>query len=393
MEKEAWCNSHAFFVPKPTDEEMTATAGDIMELMEAIAPRHLAEEWDNPGLQIGGPDWPVKKILTALDPLPTVVEAACRQGVDMLITHHPLIFKPLRSIDTATPIGKILLQAIEHRMAIFSAHTNYDSATEGLNDLLARRIGLEDLRPLVPSKGKEHYKLVFFLPEDHEDKVLEALFETSAGRIGAYSDCSFRSRGTGTFRPDLSASPHQGEPEKRSHVPEVRIEALVGEKEISKIIETVRKAHPYETMAYDLYPVKPPPSDQGLGRVGRLPRKESLGDLAARLRKELKSGPIRFAGSKDLIVEWVALCSGSGSSLLSDFLSSEAQVYVSGDLRYHDALNVADAGRGMIDVGHFASEYIMAPALAEQLREAARKKVLEVEISACELEKEPFETI
>ena len=280
------------------------TVGDIIRIAEELAPRELAESWDNVGLQVGSRDWPVKSIWVALDPLPQVVTAACRADVDLLITHHPLIFKPLKSIDCTTPAGGIIQSALQHRMTIFSAHTNLDSATDGVNDTLARRIGLHHLSVL---KQEAH----------------------DTGRIVVNDD--------------------------------------LDEQE--------------------------PLAVQGLGRTGDLSQTTTLASLAGEVKKSLDLKSVAIAGDPDLPVDKVALCSGSGASLLGDFFASGAQVYISGDLRYHDARDVEMAGRGLVDIGHFASEHLIVGVLAGKLAERLDKSGADVSVEACRLEEDPFKTL
>ncbi len=244
---------------------MEATIADIIKAMEIIAPSWLAEEWDNVGLQIGKNNWPVRTIWIALDPTPQVVDDASRNGVDLLITHHPLIFQPLRSIQLESPEGSIIQTALQAQMAIFSAHTNFDNVNHGLNDALARRIGLEDLKILRKSGKAETYKLVVYVPVGYEKDILGALFETNAGKIGSYTCCSFRSKGKGTFKPDTSSKPFSGKIGEISHVDEVRIETFVRKNDLNRIVEYVRKHHPYETMAYDIYPLLSAENIHGTG--------------------------------------------------------------------------------------------------------------------------------
>jgi dinuclear metal center YbgI/SA1388 family protein len=275
---------------------MNWTVTDIIKVAERIAPPVLAEAWDNVGLQVGHPEWPVKRVWVALDPLPQVVADACRAGVDLLITHHPLIFKPLKSVDCGSPIGSIIQEALLNRLTIFAAHTNLDSASDGVNDTLANRIGLQDLAPL---------------------------------RVDAPGDAGVDDSGA------------------REEV-------------------------------------------QGLGRIGRLVEKMSLRDLAIQVKEKIGLEHVTIAGPPDLQVETIALCSGSGSSLMSAFLATGAQVYVSGDLRYHDARDAEIAGRGLIDIGHFDSEHLIVDVLAERLQAAMHQTENVVEIRPYRLEKNPF---
>jgi len=274
---------------------MMATVSDIADVMNKLAPRLLAEEWDNVGLQIGDPQQEVTNIWIALDPTLSVLEAACRENVDLLITHHPLIFRPLKSIDFQTPIGRLLNMAVRHKLAIFSAHTNLDIVDGGTNDILSERLGLKNLMILKKTSDTCKNKL-----PDTDDSV------------------------------------------------------------------------------------------QGLGRIGTLETPLALNAFAKMIKKKMGLRTIRFAGNPSLVVTDVAVCSGSGSGLLSDFFASSAQVYVSGDLKYHDARDVEAANLGMIDIGHFSSEELIIHALKERLKLILAAKGLEVNVEACDLEKDPF---
>lgn len=265
---------------------------DIMRLVEKLAPLALAESWDNCGLQIGAAHWPVHKIWVALDPLPDVIAAAGQERVDMVITHHPLIIRPLQSLDLGTPLGRVVEAAVTTRTAIYSAHTNLDSAQDGINDILANRIGLRQLETLAPAAN----------PSNPPNPLLSL----------------------------------------------------------------------------------------GLGRMGRLAKTMTVSQLAAHLKACLNIQAVKVAGDQNLKVQHVAICSGSGSSLLDAFLRSKAQVYVSGDLRYHNARSVEESGRALIDVGHFASEHIFIDPLVEQLEAAIQKRGWPLKVAACRLEKDPF---
>jgi dinuclear metal center YbgI/SA1388 family protein len=278
---------------------MAANVSDIVQVMEAIAPSHLAEEWDNVGLQIGDHYWPVKTLAVALDPSLQTIEESHNKNADMLITHHPLLFRPLTAIHFDTPIGSIIQRAVQYQMAIFAAHTNLDKTEDGLNDLLARRIGLQHL------------------------KVLQ----------------------------------------------------------ISSVSENTS-----QSVNSPLAPERV----QGIGRVGEVKRAIELQNLATNIKKELNLQKIKFAGKPDLVITKAAVCTGSGSDLLKFFYASGAQVYISGDLKYHDARDIEAAGLGLIDIGHFASEHIVVAELVNRLGAILAERRLEVDVFACEIEEDPF---
>jgi len=369
---------------------MAATVGDFIDIMERFAPVALAEEWDNAGLQVGHRDWRVKTVWVALDPLPLVVEAACRNSVDLLITHHPLIFRPLKSVDFDEPAGRNILQAAQNRLAVYAAHTNFDSVTGGLNDIFAGRLGLANLTPLVAAKSDGLHKLVVFVPAEHEQRMLAALFQSPAGDIGAYSCCSFRTPGTGTFKPAQDAEPFSGVRGRVNDVSEVKIETVVKQRDLLRVIAHLRSHHPYETMAYDVYPLTHPETTHGIGRVGDLSESSNLRALALNVKRSFGVDTLRVVGDPRMSVKRVAVCTGGGASLVRGFLNSTADVFISGDLRYHDARDAEAARRGLIDIGHFASEHIFVTALTERLQECAIAAGFDTAINACGLEKEPF---
>ncbi|MBI5593917.1 MAG: Nif3-like dinuclear metal center hexameric protein [Deltaproteobacteria bacterium] len=366
---------------------------DIVNLMEDLAPTRLAESWDAVGLQVGRRDWPVRSIRVALDPLPEVVAAACDQHVDLLITHHPLLFQPVKNLDFSSLTGSILYQATVNQLAVYCAHTNLDKVSGGLNDILAKRIGLDQVDILSPSEDAESCKLVLYVPADYEQQVLSALFQTSAGIIGEYSCCAFRNPGKGSFLPGDRARPFIGKPGQISHVDEIRIETLVNKKDISAVLSHVRSHHPYQTMAFDVYPLLPVASRHGFGRTGTITERMTLLQFAQTVKEKLCLPNVKISGKPDMMVQRAAICSGSGSSLLNAFFASTADVYISGDLRYHDARAAESAGKALLDIGHFSSEHLMIEPVCDYLRQRISNASWEVCVEAYQLEKDPFTMI
>lgn len=369
---------------------MPATVGQFVRILDRLAPPRLAESWDSVGLQIGSHHWSVSKVWTALDPLPEVVAKACENDVDLLVTHHPLFFKPLKRIDCESPLGRIVEIALSRRLAIFSAHTNFDSVSGGLNDALAGRMGLNNVRVLNNPADGGMCKLVVFVPESHLDAILDTLFMLDAGRIDNYSCCTFRSQGVGTFLPDADASPAIGKPGLLTEVQENRVEILVALADLDTVVDTLKKAHPYESMAYDVYPLKVRDRNAGLGRVGELSAPLTLDGFSAKLKAALKLNMVKMVGKPDMQVETVALCSGSGSSFLNAAIASGAQAYVSGDLGHHTAIDARSAGIGLIDIGHFGSECLVADILAASLKAAIKAQGISASVEAADMETDPF---
>ena len=232
-----------------------------------------------------------------------------------------------------------------------------------------------------------------FVPESHEEKIKEALFESGAGRIGTYTRCSFASRGMGSFLSPPEGNPYVGKPGQMETVPEIRIETIVAPEYISSAVNALQGVHPYEAPAYDIYPLQPESRKTGLGRIGRLSEPLSLADFAEKIKTGMNLSHIRYGGSPNLRINKVAICAGSGGSLLDRFLSSGADVYVSGDLGYHNARTVEDAGKGLVDIGHFESEYPIVEDLSQRLSQELEKADLSVEVDAWKGESPAFQTI
>ncbi|MRR38154.1 Nif3-like dinuclear metal center hexameric protein, partial [bacterium] len=224
---------------------ITPKVSDMVGIVNKIAPHALAEEWDNVGLMVGDPADSVNRIMVALDGTPDAVEAAIASRCQLLLTHHPLIFRPLKNVSSADPAGRLVLKAARHSLAVISLHTNFDIADGGMNDLLAERLGVGECRPLRVTASESLVKLAVFVPKGHEEQVREALFRFS-GVIGAYSDCSFQCYGTGTFKPLAGAQPFIGRVGTRECVEETRLEVLVEKRNLSAAVAALIKAHPYE---------------------------------------------------------------------------------------------------------------------------------------------------
>jgi dinuclear metal center YbgI/SA1388 family protein len=326
----------------------------------------LAESWDNSGLQVGDPDAGIERIMVALDATPAVVEAALSASCQLLLTHHPLLFKPMKTLSTATPQGKLVHAAIRANLAVVSIHTSYDVAEGGLNDLLAERLGVFGCRPLQAGSGQDLCKLVVFVPGDHLDRVRTALFPL-AEALGNYRDCSFSAPGEGTFTPLIGAAPFIGAVGSLEMVSEQRLELLMVRSNLPRAVRALLAAHPYEEPAFDIYPLLNEGKPLGLGRIGSLAEQTNLADYAGWIKKTLKAPGLRFVGDPAALVKKVALCSGSGASLLREAARCGADVLVTGDVKYHDARDALDLGIALIDAGHFPSEIIMVDDVAERL--------------------------
>jgi len=339
----------------------------IAEAVERIAPLPLTEEWDNCGLQVGDPEAGANRVLVALTPLPEVLEEAEEKGADFLLFHHPLIFDPLKAIVTLAYPGDLLARAIRNDLAVYAAHTSYDAAPAGVSVALARALGLRGpLRVLSPRGALR--KLVVFVPEENVDAVAKALAGAGAGVIGDYTECTFRTRGSGTFRGGDEASPYLGEKGRLEEVEEVRIETVVPAHDVRLAVDAAPSAHPYEEMALDVYPVESFPEGCGYGRLGTLPERPTAEELREHVSGSL-GFPSRLIADPGRRIETVAVLGGSGGSFIPEAAASGAQAYVTGDIDYHDALLAESLGLVVIDAGHAATELPSLKPLALRLGE------------------------
>jgi dinuclear metal center YbgI/SA1388 family protein len=362
----------------------------ILGIINKIAPPGLAESWDNSGLQIGDPTANISRIMVALDPTPAVIDSALTSSCQLLITHHPLIFKPQKNISTATHQGKLIHSAIKGGLAIISIHTSYDIASGGLNDLLAARLGLSACVPLQTTAMQELVKLVVFVPEDHLERVRTALFPHTDNQ-GNYRDCSFAATGEGTFTPLEGATPFIGSTGLLERLREQRLELLINRVNLPRSIKTLLSVHPYEEPAFDIYPLINEGNHQGLGRIGHLASPAPLAVFAEQISEQLQAPMLRYVGDPTTLVHKVALCSGSGVSLLREAVRAGADCLVTGDVKYHEARDAEDQGIAVIDAGHFPTEHIMVAAVTGQLRNILLTAgYTNCEVLPCTVETDPF---
>lgn len=351
---------------------MAATCKLIADALEKMAPLSFAESWDNVGLLIGCPDIPVEKALLTLDVTGPVVEEAVAMGAEMIITHHPFPFQAMKTIRTDTPEGAVLSSLIKNNIAVYAAHTNLDAAEGGVNDALADVLELRGALPLRPSR-RSLVKIVVYVPEGHEEKVWQAMSAAGAGRIGNYSQCGFRSRGTGTFLPGEGTRPFIGEPHRLSSVSEIRLETVAPAFLSTRVVDAILDAHPYEEVAYDVYPLQNESAIGGLGRVGELLAPASLQKLADQTKLSLQLDRVRVVGPLSTRISRVAVCGGSGMDLAEAALRSGAQVLITADIRYHEAQDALAKGLCLIDAGHFGTEYPVLKKIQAYLRSCSNE--------------------
>ena len=340
---------------------------EIVEAVEWISPPSLAEEWDNSGLQVGAMTGESSRILVALTPLPEVFDEAEEVGADFLLFHHPLIFRPLRSVRTGSYPGDLILRALKSDTIVYAAHTSYDAAPNGVSVSLADTLGLQGELDVLSPRGSLR-KLVVFVPEEAVDKVADALDAAGAGTIGDYTRCTFRTPGTGTFLGGEFTDPYTGQRGQLEKVSEIKLETVVPAHAAERAAAAAVAAHPYEEAALDIYPVDGIPEGCGFGRVGRLPEPMAAGQLVDRVSRSL-GFPARLVSDPrpERRVERVAVLGGSGGSFIGEAAASGAGAYVTGDLSYHDALLAESLGLAAIDAGHAATELPSLEPLARRL--------------------------
>lgn len=351
---------------------MFAQGEHIVRIFEQFVPPQLAVKDDPIGLQVGTLRKEIKKVMLALDVTPEVVEEAVRQHVDLIIAHHAVLFRPVRSLRTDTLKGRLYEKLLKHDIAVYIAHTNWDIAHGGVNDVMAEALGLKEKRVLSPVKFQKLKKLVVFVPEQYHDRLLQVLGEAGAGWIGNYSHCTFNLSGTGTFQPMEGSTPFIGKQGTLEKVNEVRIETVVTGDDEQKVIEAMLEAHPYEEVAYDVYPLDLKGETYGLGRVGKLEQAVTLRELAEKVKRTFELPALRVVGHPGRSIRRVAVMGGMGSKYLKDAVRERADVYITGDIDFHTAQDALAEGIALIDPGHHVEHVALEP-MQKRLSEAIAK--------------------
>jgi dinuclear metal center YbgI/SA1388 family protein len=341
----------------------------LIQVLEDWAPRWAALKSDNVGLQIGDPQRRVTKVLIALEITPSIIDEALAKKTELIITHHPLLFRPPSSITSTDPVGKLILRLVENRIGVYSAHTNLDFTKDGVSFALAKKLNLQKIRFLSPLK-ETLAKIVVFVPEDYAESVRNAMADAGGGIIGEYSRCSFVSRGTGFFRGSKNSSPFIGTPETEGRVEELRLEMIAPRANVDRILSAMKDVHPYEEPAYDVYETATPQKNFGMGALGELPSEQSLKTFLKSVKHALHAEALRFAGNPRNRVRRIAVCGGAGSDLLPDALRAHADVLVTADVRYHTFQAVPDT-LALVDAGHWETEQCILRSVADRLAQAA----------------------
>ncbi len=340
----------------------------IVEYLDRFAPRELAAEWDNTGLLLGERDVSVDRVMTCLTVTPESAAEAILEKAELIVSHHPILFRGVKRLTDANPEGRMLLALARAGVSVYSPHTSFDNTVGGINDHLAALLGLQAVEPLRRASKGRSYKIVVFVPDKDLQKVSDALFAAGAGHIGQYGECSYRLEGTGTFFGSEASNPTVGQKGRREEVKEWRLEVVCPERSLPGALAAMRRAHSYEEPAYDVYPLHPGMTGSGEGRVGVLARPTTLGQLAQSLKSALKAGMVQLVGDSSRPVQRVAVVCGAGGEFLNDALHARAEVFLTGEMRFHDYLVAQAQGLGVILPGHHATERCGVEMLADRLQ-------------------------
>lgn len=364
---------------------------EIIQLFEQYSPKGYAMEGDKIGLQVGRLNAPVENVMIALDVLEDVVDEAIAKNVQLIIAHHPLIYRPLQKIPTDTPSGRIIEKLIKHDIAVYAAHTNLDIAKGGVNDMLADALKLSNTEVLYPTYETVLKKLAVFVPEENAESLRQALGNAGAGSIGNYSHCSFTSSGTGQFKPGSEANPHIGQLGELEAVSEVCIETIFPEHIEKKVLSAMFKNHPYEEVAYDIYKLENKGEVLGLGKIGVI-GEMTLGEFAEHVKQTLEVERVRVVGDLSSKVKKVAVLGGDGNKYFMSAKMKGADVYVTGDMYYHVAHDAMMTGLNIVDPGHNV-EKVMKKGVTQKLSQMCTEKGYSVSIFPSEVHTDPFKFV
>jgi dinuclear metal center YbgI/SA1388 family protein len=366
------------------------TVRDVWQALDERFPFAHRADWDNVGILLGDPGSPVRSIAFALDATPGVISSLRRRPADLLVTHHPVVYSPLKSVRPDFPSSRPAFELVRMGVAVISAHTNADVAPRGVSYAMARRLGLRGIRPLIPGEpSSDACKVVVFVPPAHAEKVLSAAAKAGAGRIGAYARCSFRSTGTGTFLGAEGTDPYVGVSGREERVEEVRLETVAAGSLVPQVLRAVRAAHPYEEPAIDVVPLRGGALGGGVGAVGDLSGPCPLDEFLGKAQRALRASWIKAAGPRRKTVRRVAVVGGSGAEFADAARDAGADLFITGDVKYHQALEAAAGTMPVADVGHASGEQWILPEFRRVLQSRFRGIVTTRTI----LEREPLRMV
>ena len=359
---------------------------DVVGVMDDLAPTFLAQQWDNVGLLAGDLTSRVQRMLLCIDLTQAVVEEAVALETDLVLAYHPPVFKPMHKLCRQSEgTDALVFQCIRHGIAIYSTHTALDAADGGTNDVLAEACGLRNAKPLefVADDQPRTVKLVVFVPADKVDAIANAMFDSGAGRIGDYTHCSYRLEGHGTFFGHEATSPTIGQRGRLERIEETRLESIVPAKDLPAVLAAMRKVHPYDEPAYDVYPLEPTPVP-GIGREGPLANPTALKTLAKRLRRFTGGANVQTVGDPEAIVSRAVIVAGAAGQLPFALPLGAEHVIVTGEIRHHDALTIDRIGCRAIALGHWASERPALASLAKRLQHHLKTVTIELSKADCD---------
>ena len=343
---------------------------NLVQWLDQFAPPTFAESWDNVGLLAGDPQQTVNRIMTCLTVTPESCAEAVAEEVELVVTHHPILFRPIQKLRADRPDTALVWQLARAGISVYAPHPAFDNTQDGINAWLATALALPQVEPLPRFRGARAFKLVVFCTAEDREQVLAAAFAAGAGTIGNYGECSFSSRGLGTFFGTEGANPAVGQKGRREQVREWRCELRVPEGKLTAVLQAIRKQHSYEEPAIDVYPLEAPELEQGVGRVGQLTQPVCLSELAQRVAGQVGAQATQIIGLASREVQRVALVCGAGDSFISQAKAAGADVLITGEVRFHQALEARAAGLGLIAVGHHSSERPAVEMLAHRLQAA-----------------------
>ena len=360
---------------------------DVCTAFERLAPVSLAEDWDNVGLLAGDAGAAVRRVLLCIDLTAPVVDEAIANRADLVMAYHPPLFRPITRLHShGTGTDAHVFRCIAAGIAVYSVHTALDAAEGGANDVLAGLCGVDETRPIeYANAGPARCKVVVFVPAESADRVAQAMFDAGAGHIGDYEMCSYRLAGEGTFRGSKSTCPTIGQAGRFERVAELRIESITPKNAVPAVIEAIRRAHPYEEPAFDVYPLSPDPV-RGAGRYGDLAKPTTVGALGRKLAKATGANCVQIVGERDRSVTRAIVCVGAAGRLPFKLPLTDRDVIVTGEIRHHDALTIDRHGCSAIALGHWASERPALTSFAERV--AAMLPTLTVQLS--DADRDPF---
>ena len=354
---------------------------DLIKQIEKKYPLSLAYDWDNVGLLVGDFESEIKKVLVTLEANENVIDEAIENNVDLIVTHHPFIFKKINKINTRDLKGRLIHKLIKNDIALYSMHTNFDIAFDGLNDYFMEIMGFKNTKILDVTNSQTLYKLAVYVPKTHELVLRDALGEAGAGYIGNYSHCTFNTPGIGTFKPDENTNPFIGTVGQIEEVEEVKIETIVPQSILQKTIDKMLKAHPYEEVAYDIYKLENKGESVGLGRYASLDVQTNLQALCEKIKLKLNMNHIRVVGDLNTKIKKVAVVTGAGSDMVRLAKSKNCDVIITGDVKYHEAQDALDMGMTIVDCGHFDTEDIFKDVMKRFLDSIEGIEIIRSEIN------------